>query len=137
MSEVVPEYAVYAEVHNLSGSPKESEFTAAEIENIIENQNKIVNDELPRVVQPNEIGYEWVSQLANYLSAIEVRRQWYDLGSKIPDYLKQVAMLREKIRTGFPESTHDTNLVFSELDEVDSIYWSPRAMGGSKYRGSI
>lgn len=133
----VPEYAVYAEVYNLGGRPKESEFAQAKIEAIIANQNSIVNDELPRVVLPTDIGYEWVSQLANYLSAIEVRRQWYDLGNKIPDYLKQVAMLRDKIRTGFPESTHDTNLVFSEMDDVDYIYYNSRSLGGSKYHGSI
>lgn len=133
----VPSYAVYDEVYNLGGKPKETEFAQVKIEAIIANQNSIVNDELPRVVQPNEVGYEWVSQLANYLSAIEVRRQWYDFGNKIPDYLKQVAALRDKIKTGFPESPHDTGLIFSELEEVDYIYYNPRSLGGSKYNGSV
>lgn len=132
-----PEYAVYDEVYNLGGKPKESEFPQSKIEAIILNQNSIVNDELPRVVLPTEIGYEWVVQLANYLSAIEVRRQWYDFGSQIPDMLRHVSQLRDKIKVGFPESTHDTGLLFSELEEVDYLYYNSRALGGSKYHGSI
>ncbi len=137
MSLNVPEYAVYDEVKNLSGSPKESEFSQAEIEAIIANQNSIVNDELPFVFEPGDIGYEWVVELTNYLSAIEVRKQWYDLGNKVPAYERHVADLREKIKQGFPESDKATGLVFSELEEVDYIYMSDRFLGGSKYVGSI
>ena len=137
MSSEVPEYAVYEEVHNLSGSPQESEFSQAEIESIITNQNSIVNDEMPFVFEEGDIGYEWVVELTNYLAAIEVRKQWYDLGNKIPLYERHVEDLRKKIREGFPESEKDTSLVFSELDEVDYLYYSPRSLGGNLYSGTI
>lgn len=137
MSEVVPEYAVYNEVWNLGGKPKESEFSQAEIEAIIANQNSIVNDEMPFVFEEGDIGYEWVVELTNYLAAIEVRKQWYDLGGKIPTYQRHVDDLRKKIREGFPESTKDTSLVYSEIEEVDYLYYNPRAFGGSLYSGSI
>lgn len=137
MSSPVPEYAVYEEVHNLSGSPKESEFTEAEIRAIMANQNSIVNDEMPFVFNVGDIGYEWVVELTNYLSAIEVRKQWYDLGNKVPAYERHVNDLREKIKTGFPESERSTGLVYSEIEEVDYIYMSDRFLGGSKYIGSI
>jgi hypothetical protein len=137
MSQTVPEYAVYSEVHNLSGSPKESEFSQAEIEAIIDNQNAIVNDEMPFVFQSGDIGYEWVSELANYLSAIEVRKQWYDLGNKVPEYEKHVKDLRAKIAEGFPESDKASGLVYSDLVDVDYLYFSPRSLGGSLYSGSL
>lgn len=129
----MPTYANETQVRNLAGNPEEEEFAGARILEIMIEQDRIVDDELPRVYAPTDIGYQDVVQLASYLAAIEVRKEWVDLGHKIPEFLEKVEQLREKIKTGFPEAAYGGNLIFSEVPEIDYIYYSPYFLGGSKY----
>lgn len=129
----MPSYAVESRVISLAGSPSEDEFPLAKIQEIITATNQKVDDELPTTYEPTDIGYTDVVDLANLLAAIEVRKEWYDIGKKIPSMEKDANDLREKLRKGYPESSKNTGLIYTELPQIDDIYWSPRFLGGDLY----
>lgn len=128
-------YAVEADVIYLGGSPKEREFPLAQIQAIMVAQDKVVNDFLPKDYEPDEEGYATIVKFANYLAAVEVRKEWIDIGNKIPGYLKEIEAAKAELILGFPddESEDGANFIYSEMPEVDYIYMSPYFRGGSKY----
>ena len=126
-------YAVENDVLNLAGNPKEKEFPLDQVHIIMQNADKIVNDFLPRVYTPADEGYATVARLANYIAAIEIRKQWFDAGKKIPTMLKEIEDMKAEIAKGFPEdNSSGSNLVFSEPAEIDYIYMNPYVFGGAK-----
>jgi hypothetical protein len=128
------EYAVEADVVYLAGSPKEREFPIAQIQAIMAAQDEVIDDFLPKEYVPDEEGRATIVNYANHLAAIEVRKQWWDKGRRIPDMLKELENLRAKIEAGFPEDSSDNaNFIYSDLPEIDYIYMSPYFFGGSKY----
>lgn len=128
-------YAVELDVLNLSGNPKEFEFPIAQVREIMSDSDKIVNDFLPREYTDTDEGYETVVKLANYIAAVEVRKQWYDIGNKIPGYLKEIENAKAEISKGFPEdSTDGAVFSYSEMPEIDYIYYNPHFLGGAKSR---
>ena len=130
---MVVQYAVQNDVLNLAGNPKEFEFPIAQVQVIMANADKIVNDFLPRVYTSSEEGYATVVRYANYIAAIEIRKQWFDAGKKIPTMLKEIEDMKAEIAAGFPEDNNSgSNLVFSEPAEIDYIYMNPYVFGGSK-----
>lgn len=124
-------YAVETDVLNLSGNPKEFEVPLAQVQIIMGNADKIVNDFLPRVYTSEDEGYATVVRLANYLAAVEVRKQWFDAGKKIPGMLKEIEDMKVEIAAGFPEDS-GSNLIFSDLPQIDYIYMNPYVFGGEK-----
>jgi hypothetical protein len=128
------EYAVEADVVYLAGSPKEREFPIAQIRLIMAAQDEVIDDFLPKEYVPDEEGRATIVNYANHLAAIEVRKQWWDKGRKIPDLLKEAERLKGVIREGFPTDEDDgANFIYSDLPEIDYIYMSPYFYGGSKY----
>ncbi len=129
----MPTYANEEQVRNLAGNPEEEEFPTSRIQEIMTEQDKNVDHELPRVYAPTDIGYQMVVQLASYLAAIEIRKEWFDIGNKIPIYEQKVAELREQLKTGLPEADYGGNLIFSDIPEIDYIYYSDYFLGGKKH----
>ncbi len=126
-------YAVEIDVLNLSNNPKEFEFPIAQVREIMTKSDEIVDDFLPREYIVGEEGYETVAKLANYIAAVEVRKQLYDIGNKIPSYLKEIENTKAEIAKGFPEdSTDGAVFVYSEMPEIDYIYYNQYFLGGAK-----
>lgn len=129
-------YAVEDDVVYLGGSPKEREFPLAQIQAIMVAQDKVVNDFLPKEYIPDEEGYATIVKFANYLAAVEVRKEWIDIGNKIPGYLKEIEAAKLSLEAGFPddESIDDdgANFMYSDMPVVDYIYMSPYFHGGSR-----
>lgn len=127
-------YAVETNVVNLAGNPKEREFPIAQIRKIMEEQDKVIDDMLPKDYEPDEDGYATIVKYANHLAAIEVRKQWWDRGNQLPQMIKDAEDLRLKIIAGFPKDDESgAAFIYSEMPEVDYIYMSPYFYGGSKW----
>lgn len=127
------QYAVESDVVYLAGSPKEREFPIAQIRLIMAAQDEVIDDFLPKEYVPDSEGRATIVDYANHLAAIEVRKQWWDKGRRIPDLQKELTDLRAKIEAGFPDDdSTGSNFLYSELEEVDYIYMNPYLFGGSK-----
>ncbi|MDR4491388.1 MAG: hypothetical protein R2685_10885 [Candidatus Nitrosocosmicus sp.] len=124
-------YSVEEDVLNLAGNPKEFEFPLDHVHEIMASSDKIVNDFLPRIYTSDDEGYATIVRLANYIAAVEIRKQWYDIGNKIGQYLKEIESMKVEIAAGFPEDSSDggTNILFSEMPPVDYIYYNRYVYG--------